>query len=109
MTNPEVTSIALPIVDVTGNVLSHAGATILQEPSGMSLRLADEDVKDLANLNEDHEANYNNAGSSTISIVNSSDVIIGSVTQFHGPVTIVQHLQQEQFQRAIDNENDKGS
>lgn len=46
------------------------------------------DLEDLCNYSE------SNLSPAAINIENSSDVIIGPVTQFHGPVTIYQNVTQ---------------
>lgn len=54
-------------------------------------------------LNDDTNVIPNN---SQINIENSSDVIIGRVTQYHGPITIYQHLNGNQQIDANEDEKD---
>lgn len=94
MPDPEVNLNLPPIAVCTGTALDR---TELENHSDVSFQHP--------NGHNNFCTEYDDTHPSTISIVNSSDVIIGSVTQFHGPVTIVQHLESK---AAIEDKNEEG-
>ena len=95
MSKPDGASLNLPpvsSVDIMG-----AEHRVVAANSGSCSSLVSSDDDEEIACYENGNGSLAAARNPVVNIMNSSDVVIGSVTQFHGPVTIVQHAQSPQL------------